>query len=381
MVSISQFSFLKKKLERNINLLWADENTKRLTFGHKFSDRTGHTPTTPKTETSPVFLQWMDCIHQLILQFPCSFEFNQEMLIFILDELFGCKFGTFLGNSLKERVDLKLEERTKSVWSYLLENPKKFRNPLFASNPQVLQFSSSPRIIQFWRGFFLRWDPELIIQEDSQAKLSFMLQEMEQRQMKLKSIQYKLEAKLEKMHRESFALNFSKHKALQQQMKDNSDSSNWISKSPSREQSMIELGNEYSFPRISPYPFNRRRKSSVLAFQKINARSNVEMMVRELIEDIIENTFIVIKNRQKELDNLFTDTQNRSSSGVLNERPWIPDHWTTRCHKCLKKFSHLRRKVCFSFFFPPFPPFLSPFPLPSTFSSPPPFIYPLLSSE
>lgn len=50
----------------------------------------------------------------------CAFEYNEAMLITILDALYSCKFGTFLCNSEKERVEHKLSERTVSLWSYLI---------------------------------------------------------------------------------------------------------------------------------------------------------------------------------------------------------------------------------------------------------------------
>lgn len=49
-----------------------------LSFGHKFSDRCGFGP---DGEQSPVFLQWLDCLYQLINQFPTSFEFNSVFLV------------------------------------------------------------------------------------------------------------------------------------------------------------------------------------------------------------------------------------------------------------------------------------------------------------
>ena len=38
------------------------------------------------------------------LQFPTAFEFNESMLITILDHLYSCLYGTFIGNSEQTRV-------------------------------------------------------------------------------------------------------------------------------------------------------------------------------------------------------------------------------------------------------------------------------------
>uniref|UniRef100_A0A8C7KKQ6 phosphatidylinositol-3,5-bisphosphate 3-phosphatase n=1 Tax=Oncorhynchus kisutch TaxID=8019 RepID=A0A8C7KKQ6_ONCKI len=57
--------------------------TEWLDFGHKFADRCGHGENSEDlNERCPVFLQWLDCVHQLQRQFPCSFEFNELGLLF-----------------------------------------------------------------------------------------------------------------------------------------------------------------------------------------------------------------------------------------------------------------------------------------------------------
>jgi myotubularin-related protein 3/4 len=73
-------------------------------FGHKFHDRIGHGDRNlESSERSPVFIQWLDVLHQLLLQFPNQFEYQETLLIFIADAVYSCQFGTFLGNCQKER--------------------------------------------------------------------------------------------------------------------------------------------------------------------------------------------------------------------------------------------------------------------------------------
>lgn|SRR3990167_5388850 len=306
----------------------------RLEFGHKFSDRTGHSPGGSKTEISPIFLQFMDCVHQLILQYPCSFEYTETMLLYILDSLFNCRFGTFLGNSKKERNELKLNEKTKSVWSEVFENAARFKNPLFSSNPQILQFSSSPRVIKFWDNYFLRWDPQFIgTKEDPHSKLNFILQEMEKRQEKLKENKQQLEHKIIHLKKQS-----------------------------------LTLPNANSLPQI-------RGRAILSRTQGFPVNNHVENMVRELISDILDNVFVILNSKsfsvfdfnENQMNPSFSTNsirrkgiifqpsnrsfnQNSSQSRIFDETPWIPDHWVNRCHKCLAKFSQIRRKVIFNFF-------------------------------
>lgn len=64
--------------------------TEWLEFGHKFADRCGHGENSEDlNERCPVFLQWLDCVHQLQRQFPCSFEFNEAFLVCVLVWLLG----------------------------------------------------------------------------------------------------------------------------------------------------------------------------------------------------------------------------------------------------------------------------------------------------
>ena len=53
-----------------------------IAYGHKFADRCGHgVGTNDPNERSPVFLQWLDCIYQLLFQNPTAFEFNEMFLV------------------------------------------------------------------------------------------------------------------------------------------------------------------------------------------------------------------------------------------------------------------------------------------------------------
>lgn len=48
-----------------------------LAFGHKFTDRCGHLVGDPQ-ETSPTFVQFLDCVWQLTQMFPAAFQFNER---------------------------------------------------------------------------------------------------------------------------------------------------------------------------------------------------------------------------------------------------------------------------------------------------------------
>ena len=62
------------------------------------------------------------------------FEFNQELLLFIANEINNSKYGTFMGNSPKDRLLLKLVEETESMWTFVLTEKMRFINIQFYPN-------------------------------------------------------------------------------------------------------------------------------------------------------------------------------------------------------------------------------------------------------
>jgi len=53
-----------------------------LVYGHKFAERCGHVVGgSDPNEMSPVFIQWLDAVFQLLRQFPTEFEFNEAYLV------------------------------------------------------------------------------------------------------------------------------------------------------------------------------------------------------------------------------------------------------------------------------------------------------------
>lgn len=83
-------------------------------------------------ETSPVFHQFLDCVWQIMRQFPARFEFNEKWLLELFDGLYECKYGTFLYNSEGERnglseVGMKPPASTRcfSIWDFMLDEGRK----------------------------------------------------------------------------------------------------------------------------------------------------------------------------------------------------------------------------------------------------------------
>ena len=159
------------------------------------------------------------CMHHSP-QFPNAFEFNDLFLITILDHLYSCLFGTFLGNSELQRknevlhvlfvcfflvsyhfycFDLKndhmllqkhtpttpnltrtqnVREQTVSLWSYINSQLDDFTNPLFCqqvSQKHVLFVVASLRRVRLWNSYYLRWNPMLKSQVCDAVALKIVL--------------------------------------------------------------------------------------------------------------------------------------------------------------------------------------------------------------
>ncbi|KAM6123316.1 myotubularin-related protein 9 [Pterocles gutturalis] len=133
-----------------------------LQAGHPFQQRcaqSAYSNSKQKWE-APVFLLFLDCVWQILRQFPCSFEFNEHFLIMLFEHAYASQFGTFLGNNENERFKLKLPQKTMSLWSWVnrSEELSKFQNPLFEANSLVIWPSVAPQSLQLWEGVFLRWN-------------------------------------------------------------------------------------------------------------------------------------------------------------------------------------------------------------------------------
>ncbi|XP_018651092.1 myotubularin-related protein [Schistosoma mansoni] len=128
-----------------------------LQFGHKFSDRSGHvSPSLNINEQSPIFLQWLDCVHQIRNQFPHCFEFNESFLLKLGLHICSNLFGTFLCNSEKERQKASVASRTCSLWG-LLSSKYNWTIVNYFYEPEaehLLQPDCQVRSLSLWSAFY-----------------------------------------------------------------------------------------------------------------------------------------------------------------------------------------------------------------------------------
>ena len=132
-----------------------------ISFGHQFKYRNGLFcfNETSSDQKSPIFIQFLDCVHQLVFYNPFIFEFNMDFLVFIVYHLTSCKYGTFLCNCEKERKELKIKEKTVSIWTDVYRGIERFKNKLYdeeINNSWKLNFFPFNRI-RLWEECYLRY--------------------------------------------------------------------------------------------------------------------------------------------------------------------------------------------------------------------------------
>lgn len=130
-----------------------------VSFGHKFHQRYGHGELKPSDQRSPIFPQFIFCVYQMLVQFPSSFQFNEQFLLVIMEHLYSCRFGTFLFNTDRERKEKSVRDRTVSLWSYINTDPDRFINPLFDQSISELVLYPDPsyRKLKMWDKYFYDW--------------------------------------------------------------------------------------------------------------------------------------------------------------------------------------------------------------------------------
>ncbi|CAG9864397.1 unnamed protein product [Phyllotreta striolata] len=167
-----------------------------LQAGHPF--RTRHQRfcfATARTKgIQPTFLIFLDCLQQLCYQFPGSFEFKTDMLVTLFEHSYFSQFGTFLGDSERERSLIELPKRTTSLWSYLNRPDVLTRllNPAYEPNKSPVWPSVAPVSIVIWSDLYFRW----LIDPQEQKKALIKAEGIIQRSKDLRSTAVKLRKQL-----------------------------------------------------------------------------------------------------------------------------------------------------------------------------------------
>uniref|UniRef100_A0A8C4Q6W6 SET binding factor 1 n=1 Tax=Eptatretus burgeri TaxID=7764 RepID=A0A8C4Q6W6_EPTBU len=98
-------------------------------FGHRFAYYSGLLSSQPRFCLTPVFLIFLDCVHQVCRQFPSAFEFNFYYLKFLAYHHISNRFKTFQfdadlecseeGSLMDENVEMNGHQPATSIWDYI----------------------------------------------------------------------------------------------------------------------------------------------------------------------------------------------------------------------------------------------------------------------
>ena len=123
-----------------------------LSFGHQFSSRNGITH--DNDSISPIFLQFLHCVHCLLKQNHSAFEFNDALLQLLADEMNNCRYGTFIYNNEKERKENKVMFRFRSIWDDVIGN-EEYINKQYKQTDEIT-INCTMLCISSWSNYYQR---------------------------------------------------------------------------------------------------------------------------------------------------------------------------------------------------------------------------------
>uniref|UniRef100_A0A1B6FET7 Myotubularin phosphatase domain-containing protein n=1 Tax=Cuerna arida TaxID=1464854 RepID=A0A1B6FET7_9HEMI len=147
-------------------------------LGHPFCTRLGHVYNI-ETQEAPVFLLFLDCVWQLLQQFPADFQMSETYLTTLWDSAHISVFETFLFDCERDRKLAKSEPNNpltmRSVWDWGEQFSDRdvslFYNPLYcppatSTTPQLpppLPVETGISALQVWSQCYFRFIPSMEI--------------------------------------------------------------------------------------------------------------------------------------------------------------------------------------------------------------------------
>ena len=130
-----------------------------ISCGHQFATRNGcDINKDKKHERSPIFIQFLHAVQQMIIQYPSAFEFNSNFLLFLCEEIYSNKYGTFLFNNEKEKIMNKADTTMVSIWSDVFLEKNKYINELYKQINGPINIKGELQYLSIWNDFFFKYD-------------------------------------------------------------------------------------------------------------------------------------------------------------------------------------------------------------------------------
>ncbi|KII63701.1 Myotubularin-related protein 6 [Thelohanellus kitauei] len=157
-----------------------------VSFGHPFCLRNGLLSGNSK-DTSPIFVQFLECVFQLQQKYPSEFQFNERFLLHLAHYFFSCQFGTFLVDCERERISMEVSENTDSIWNYIFSRTHDYLNLFYQPHSESFVHTNFKiHNYKIWRNLYCYKIPELYdcFTLDTYA---FQVQEQVNRNLRCKS--------------------------------------------------------------------------------------------------------------------------------------------------------------------------------------------------
>ncbi|KAM6895388.1 myotubularin-related protein 5 [Xenentodon cancila] len=323
-----------------------------LSFGHRFSHRGAQTLGSQSSGFIPVFLQFLDCVHQIHFQFPMEFEFSQYYLKFLAYHYVSNRFRTFLLDSDYERIELGIlyEEKgerkcplvCKSVWDYIDRLNKKtpiFYNYMFCpEDEEVLRpytFVSNLKIWDFYTEETLSegpsYDWEIKTRQEHMAEETIEKPDTSAPKSQ-RRIVWPCYDSLNKVMPDAITKLLQQLQSLESELGQTSEKwkDTWDKiKTTQRTDTKLESKHSFSSSLLMSSNLSHQRRSQGLCLQESAAGSAINLGLDR--EASATSTPVVGRPSTSTLYSQFqsTESENRSFEGILYKRgallkPWKP---------------------------------------------------------
>ncbi|EDQ84595.1 uncharacterized protein MONBRDRAFT_34638 [Monosiga brevicollis MX1] len=154
-----------------INRVW-------IQHGHPFAARAGLVAAKPSPRSAelsgvaglpaPTFGLFLDCVYQMLSQFPAQFEFNAELLEAIFHHSYSARFGNFLCNdqAYRDRLGIDMDDLFAFVMDAHAKTPQYANLMYSACNAHVLRTNAALPMMQLWRQVYM---PTPVLATNEQA--------------------------------------------------------------------------------------------------------------------------------------------------------------------------------------------------------------------
>merc|ERR1711920_1029628 len=111
----------------------------------------------PTSSYSPVFFQWLECVYQLMEQFPKAFEFTSQLLLALGNEVLSNRYGNFLSDTEKDNYQ-SVQPCTLSCWSHVAAGAN--RSDIYTrSDAPLLPKTSQDLYPKVWTDYWFQYNP------------------------------------------------------------------------------------------------------------------------------------------------------------------------------------------------------------------------------